>query len=160
MPGTWRIRRAAQRLSIDVVAIRRKEAIQEEGGHEAEDPLEHQGEHGEDAAGNDKAPQLQDRGPVKKGIKEPDSHHEGQYDPQFVKTASHIDSADLVEQDRPQNHGDQSSKIILVKGECDQYVEDRGSQLDGGMKSMDRGLAGSKRIHFGKLPQGFLHFIH
>ena len=29
MPGTWRIRRAAQRLSIDVVAIRRKEAIRQ-----------------------------------------------------------------------------------------------------------------------------------
>jgi hypothetical protein len=28
------------------------------------------------------------------------------------------------------------------------------------MKGVDRGPAGGKRIHFGKLPQGFLHFIH
>ena len=133
---------------------------QEERGHQTEDTLEHQRQHGDNPSGNGQIPQPEQNGFIKKRIEQTHCHNQRQHNAKLVKAGSHVDIAELKKEDRPEHHGHQPAQIILVEGKGDKDISNGGNQLCSRVQAVNRGGLRGQLVHFGQLCHGFLHFIH
>ena len=96
---------------------------------QGEDALAHQGQHGDDTAGERHAAQPEQRRPVQKRIGDADGQQQGQEIAHFIKALPHAQSAELEEDHRVQRHHRQGAQAVFWKRDRQADIEDRHKQL-------------------------------
>ena len=79
---------------------------------------------------------------------------------ELVKAGAYRDGADLEQQHRPQDHGDQPAERVLGEGHRQHDIYNCGQQLRRRMQPVDGRSLGCQLVHLAELVQRGFHLVH